>query len=45
MYDFEVAFMVVAHSQLDPGECQLELQSLAQASSEPLRRHVKGSRA
>ena len=44
MYDFELAFMVAVHSQtLDPGECQLELRTLSQPPTEPLRRC--GSRA
>lgn len=40
MYDLELAYMVVAHSQLDPGEYLLELQQFAQHSSTALRQHA-----
>ena len=40
MYDLELAYMVVAHSQLDPGEYLLELQEFERHPSAPLRRHA-----
>lgn len=40
MYDVQLAYMVVAHSQRDPGEYLLELQQLIKAPSEDLRRHA-----
>ena len=40
MYDLELAYMVVAHSQLDPGEYLLELQGFAKHSSRPVRQHA-----
>ncbi|KAK9849951.1 hypothetical protein WJX84_009719 [Apatococcus fuscideae] len=40
MYDLELAFMVVAHSQRDPGEYLLELQQWAAVLQAPLRQHA-----
>lgn len=40
MYDVQLAYMVVAHSQRDPGEYLMELQHLVQAPTEGLRRHA-----
>ena len=40
MYDVQLAYMVVAHSQRDPGEYLLELQQLIKAPSANLRRHA-----
>ncbi|KAL3149903.1 hypothetical protein ABBQ38_013268 [Trebouxia sp. C0009 RCD-2024] len=40
MYDVQLAYMVVAHSQRDPGEYLMELQQLVQAPTEGLRRHA-----
>ena len=40
MYDVQLAYMVVAHSQRDPGEYLLELQQLIKAPSDNLRRHA-----
>ncbi|KAK9859824.1 hypothetical protein WJX84_001803 [Apatococcus fuscideae] len=40
MYDLELAFMVVAHSQRDPGEYLLELQQWAAIRQVPLRQHA-----
>jgi len=40
MYDLELAFMVVAHSQRDPGEYLLELQQWAAIGQVPLRQHA-----
>ena len=37
MYDLELAYMVIAHSQRDPGEYQLELQQFAVKPEGPLR--------
>lgn len=37
MYELELAYMVVAHSQRDPGEYQLELQLFAEKPEGPLR--------
>ena len=40
MYDVQLAYMVVAHSQRDPGEYLLELQHLTAHPSAPLRHHA-----
>ncbi len=40
MYELPLAYMVIAHSQRDPGEYLLELQGLAAKPSQPLRRHA-----
>ncbi|DBA88250.1 hypothetical protein WJX77_011440 [Trebouxia sp. C0004] len=40
MYDIQLAYMVVAHSQRDPGEYLMELQQLVKAPTEGLRRHA-----
>ncbi len=40
MYDVQLAYMVVAHSQRDPGEYLMELQQLVRAPTEGLRRHA-----
>lgn len=40
MYELELAFMVVAHSQRDPGEYMAQLQTFAARPSGPLRRHA-----
>ena len=40
MYDVQLAYMVVAHSQRDPGEYLMELQQLVKAPTEGLRRHA-----
>ena len=40
MYDLELSFMVVAHSQRDPGEYLLELQQWAAIPQAPLRQHA-----
>ena len=40
MYDVQLAYMVVAHSQRDPGEYLMELQQLVKYLSEGLRRHA-----
>ena len=40
MYDLELAFMVVTHSQRDPGEYLLELQQWAAIPQTPLRQHA-----
>ena len=40
MYDVQLAYMVVAHSQRDPGEYMMELQQLVKAPTEDLRRHA-----
>ena len=37
MYKLELAYMVVAHSQRDPGEYLLELQQFASKPKGPLR--------
>ena len=40
MYELELAYMVVAHSQRDPGEYLLELQQFAAQPEGPLRQHA-----
>ncbi len=40
MYDVQLAYMVVVHSQRDPGEYLMELQQLVRAPTEGLRRHA-----
>ena len=40
MYDVQLAYMVVAHSQRDPGEYLMELQRLVQPPTPALRRHA-----
>ncbi|EIE25950.1 IKI3-domain-containing protein [Coccomyxa subellipsoidea C-169] len=40
MYELELAFMVVAHSQRDPGEYMAQLQTFAALPPGPLRRHA-----
>ena len=40
MYELELAFMVISHSQRDPGEHLLQLQQLAAQPEGPLRRHA-----
>ena len=40
MYDVQLAYMVVAHSQRDPGEYLMELQHLVAAPSASLRHHA-----
>ena len=40
MYELPLAYMVIAHSQRDPGEYLLELQGFAAKPSQPLRRHA-----
>ena len=40
MYDVQLAYMVVAHSQRDPGEYLMELQQLVKAPTESLRQHA-----
>ena len=40
MYELELAFMVIAHSQRDPGEYMLQLQQFASQPEGPLRRHA-----
>ncbi|BDA44195.1 Elongator complex protein 1 [Coccomyxa sp. Obi] len=40
MYELELAFMVVAHSQRDPGEYMAQLQAFAALPAGPLRRHA-----
>ena len=40
MYDVQLAYMVVAHSQRDPGEYLMELQQLVKPPTEDLRRHA-----
>lgn len=37
MYELELAYMVIAHSQRDPGEYLLELQQFADRPEGPLR--------
>lgn len=39
MYDVQLAYLVIAHSQRDPGEYLLELQRFAGVANEHLRRH------
>ncbi len=40
MYDLELAYMVVANSQRDPGEYLLELQAFAGIADANLQRHA-----
>jgi hypothetical protein len=40
MYELELAYMVLAHSQRDPGEYLLELQKLASQPEGPLRHYA-----
>ncbi len=40
MYELELAFMVIAHSQRDPGEYMLQLQQFAAQPGGPLRKHA-----
>jgi len=40
MYELELAFMVIAHSQRDPGEYMLQLQQFAAQPEGPMRRHA-----
>ena len=40
MYELELAFMVIAHSQRDPGEYMLQLQQFAAQPEGPLRMHA-----
>ncbi|CAK0773220.1 hypothetical protein CVIRNUC_004042 [Coccomyxa viridis] len=40
MYELELAFMVISHSQRDPGEHLLQLQQVAAQPEGPLRRHA-----
>lgn len=40
MYELELAFMVVAHSQRDPGEYMALLQTFASLPPGPLRHHA-----
>ena len=40
MYELELAFMVIAHSQRDPGEHMLQLQQFAAQPEGPLRSHA-----
>lgn len=40
MYELELAYMVLAHSQRDPGEYLLELQQLASSPEGPLRHYA-----
>ena len=40
MYELELAYMVVAHSQRDPGEYMLELQQFADKPEGPLRNYA-----
>ena len=40
MYELELAFMVVAHSQRDPGEYMALLQTFAALPPGPLRQHA-----
>ena len=40
MYGLELAFMVISHSQRDPGEYMLQLQQVAAQPEGPLRRHA-----
>ena len=40
MYDVQLAYIVVAHSQRDPGEYLMELQQLVKPPTEDLRRHA-----
>jgi hypothetical protein len=40
IYELELAFMVIAHSQRDPGEHMLQLQQFASQPEGPLRHHA-----
>ncbi|CAL5218701.1 g412 [Coccomyxa viridis] len=40
MYELELGFMVIAHSQRDPGEYMLQLQQFAARPEGPLRKHA-----
>ena len=40
MYDLQLAYMVIAHSQRDPGEYMMELQGFASAPSPTLVKHA-----
>jgi elongator complex protein 1 len=40
MYELPLAYMVIAHSQRDPGEYLLELQGFAAKSLPALQRHA-----
>lgn len=40
MYDLELAYMVVANSQLDPGEFLMELQQFEKQPNLSLQRHA-----
>lgn len=40
MYELELAYMVVAHSQRDPGEYLMELQRFAAEPEGPMRRYA-----
>ena len=40
MYELELAYMVVAHSQRDPGEYLMELQQFADKPDGPLREYA-----
>lgn len=40
MYEMELAFMVIAHSQRDPGEYMLQLQHFAAQPEGHLRKHA-----
>ena len=40
MYELELAFMVISHSQRDPGEYMLQLQEVAAPPEGPLRHHA-----
>ena len=40
MYELELAFMVISHSQRDPGEYMLQLQQVAAQPEGPLRHHA-----
>ena len=40
MHDLQLAYMVIAHSQRDPGEYMLELQGFASAPSPALQKHA-----
>ncbi len=40
MCELELAFMVIAHSQRDPGEYMLQLQQFAAQPAGPLRRYA-----
>lgn len=40
LHDLALAYMVIAHSQRDPGEYMLELQGFASAASPALQKHA-----